>query len=79
MHASLQADAFNPAPQLDTAAPAEASPSVPPVPAAPIEPASRAPTEPADAGDIAQGHVLTTREERRKVRDLLFASSTAQF
>ncbi len=44
---------------------------------APAAPA--APAEPADAGDIAGGRVVTAREQKQKVHDLLFANSTAQF
>jgi len=62
--------AFNPVPQLDTAAPASAEPAAP---------AAFAPAEPADAGDIAGGCVLSARQQRLKVCDLLFASSTIQF
>ena len=75
MHASLQADAVNPAPQHDTAAPAPAAPTA----LGPAEPAPAAPAEPADAGDTAGGRVMTARELKQKVHDLLFASSTAHF
>ena len=33
---------------------------------------------PADVGDVTGGRVLTAREQRLKVRDLLCASSTRQ-
>ena len=64
--------AFNPVPQLDTTATAAAEPAA----SAPAEPAL---TKPADAGDIAGGCVLSARQQRLKVCDLLFASSTIQF
>ncbi len=70
MHASLQAGAFNTAPQFNAAVPAE--------PAAPAPSELPAPTEPADAGDISGGCRLTARQQRQKVPDPLFASTTIQ-
>lgn len=48
-------------------------------PAAPAEPVAPFPAEPADGEDTAGAHVLTAREQRQKVCNLLFASSTTQF
>lgn len=59
----MQAGAFNSAPQFDAAAPAE--------PAAPF------PAEPADAEDTAGAHVVTAKEQRKKVCDVLFVSITS--
>ncbi len=67
LHASLQADAFKPVPQHDGAAPA------------PAAPAALAPAAPADAGDITGGRVVTAKEQKQKVHDVLFASSTDHF
>ena len=62
---SLQAGAFNPAPQFNAADPAE--------------PAAPAPAEPDDAGNTAGECALTARQQRLQVPDLLFASITIQF
>jgi len=75
MHASLQADAFNPAPQYDGAAPAPAAPTAP----SPAAPAPVSLADPADAGDITGGPVVPARQQKQKVHHLLFASSITHF
>ncbi len=75
-HASLQADPSSSEPHLDNAV---AGPPVPAVPAAHAAPAPAVVHSlPVDVGDVAGGRVLTAREQRLKVRDLLCASSTRQ-
>jgi len=76
---SLQAGAFNPAPHLTAPAPAAPAAPTPSEAASPAPSEPAAPAEPADGGDTAGAHVLTAREQRQKVCDVLFVSITIQF
>lgn len=82
MRASLQAGHSSSEPQQGNSVAGSPVPAVPALPAAhavPVEATPAVQSPPADAGDAAGGLVQTAREERRKVRDPLCASSTPQF
>ena len=79
MRASLQADPSSSEPQLDNGVDGPQTSAVPAAPAVPpsVPDTPDAPNVSADAGDVAGGDVLSAREERRKVCDLLCKQHTS--